>query len=111
MNISIEDNFEDIITKMMRGRHVTEGELSAKTGVPRDVLSRLCRGEFCDEDALKKVARALDLDVDALTVAASNAWRPRAISMDGLAILLLLVLWEQRFGLMTKLIIPAYTIR
>ncbi len=86
MIIPIEDFFEDIITKMMRGRHITEAELSAKTGVPIDVLSRLCRGEFCDEDALKKVAKALDLDVEALTIAASKAWAPRSVSLKGLEI-------------------------
>lgn len=86
MIIPIEDFFEDIITKMMRGRRITEAELSSKTGVPTDVLARLCRGEFCDEDALKKVARVLDLDVDALTIAASKAWAPRMVSLDGLEI-------------------------
>ena len=86
MIIPIEDFFDDIITKMMRGHRITEAELSAKTGVPTDVLARLCRGEFCDADALKKVARALDLDVDALTIAASKAWAPRMVSLDGLEI-------------------------
>ena len=85
MIIPIEDFFEDIITKMMRGKRITEAELSAKTGVPTDVLARLCRGEFCDEDALRKVARVLGLDEEALTVSASKAWAPRRVSLDGLA--------------------------
>ncbi|NNE93453.1 MAG: MBL fold metallo-hydrolase [Verrucomicrobiales bacterium] len=86
MNIPIEDFFEDIIAKTMRGRRVTEAELAEKTGVASDVLSRLCRGEFCDEDALRKVAKELDLDAEALTVSASKSWYPRSVSVDGVEI-------------------------
>ncbi|MEM7697895.1 MAG: MBL fold metallo-hydrolase [Verrucomicrobiota bacterium] len=82
--IPIEDLFEDIIAKSMRGRHISEGELAATTGVERDVLARLCRGEFCDESALCKVAKALSLDPDALTTSASRSWTPRPVSLDGL---------------------------
>lgn len=84
--IPIEDMFEDIIVKTMRGRGVTEFELASRTGEPRDVLARLCRGEFCDEGALPKVARALNLDEEALTIAASKSWYPRMVSIEGLEI-------------------------
>lgn len=83
--IPLEDLFEDIIAKSMRGRHLSESELVEKTGVARDVLSRLCRGEFCDESALAKVAGALSLSPRALTMAASRVWRPRPVAVDGLA--------------------------
>lgn len=82
--IPLEDCFEDLIAKSMRGRHLSESELEEKTGVPRDVLSRLCRGEFCDEAALAKVARALSLDPRTLTMAASKVWAPRPVSVEGL---------------------------
>ncbi len=84
--IPIEDLFEDIIAKSMRGRHVTEAELSEKSGEDPDILRRLCRGEFCDETALQSVAKALQLDPAALTMAASKVWRPRSVSMVGLEI-------------------------
>lgn len=84
--IPIEDFFEDIIAKTMRGRGITEAELASKTGEPADLLHRLCRGEFCDESALPKVARALGLDQDALVVSASKAWYPKPVAIDGLAI-------------------------
>ena len=58
-SIPLEDFFEDLIAKSMRGHHISESELVEKTGVPRDILARLCRGEFCDETALVKVAKAL----------------------------------------------------
>ncbi len=82
--IPLEDLFEDIIAKTMRGRHLSESELVEKTGVPRDVLSRLCRGEFCDESALKKVAKALSLSPQALAMAASKVWLPRPVEVEGL---------------------------
>jgi len=85
-DIPIEDLFEDIIAKAMRGHHVSESELAEKTGVSADVLRRLCRGEFCDEPALRKTADALCLDERALVASASGTWRPRPVDLDGLAI-------------------------
>lgn len=85
-SIPIEDFFEDIIAKTMRGRHVSESELAARTGVGADILHRLCRGEFCDEPALIKVAEALELDPVALTMSASRVWRPRPVELEGLDI-------------------------
>ncbi len=84
--IPIEDFFEDIIAKSMRGRHVTEDELAAATGKDKDVLRRLCRGDFCDEPALHAVALALKLDPNALSIAASKAWYPRAVNLEGVEI-------------------------
>lgn len=83
--IPIEDLFEDIIAKSMRGRHISESEVAERTGVHSDVLKRLCRGEFCDEPALLKVAKVLQLDPVALTMAASLVWRPQNVSVDGVA--------------------------
>lgn len=84
--IPIEDFFEDVITKTMRGRGITEGDLARATGEPRDVLARLCRGEFCDEGALPKVARALGLDEEALVISASKAWYPKALTLNTVAV-------------------------
>jgi len=85
MHIPLEDFFEDIIGKAMRGRHISEAELSERAGVDRDILGRLCRGEFCDEEALTRIAPVLGLDPAALTLSASKAWAPRPVSLDGLA--------------------------
>lgn len=84
--IPIEDFFEDIIAKTMRGKGISEGELASLTGEPSDVLSRLCRGEFCDEAALVKIAGALGLDGDALLVSASKSWYPKPVSLEGLEV-------------------------
>lgn len=83
--IPIEDFFEDIIAKSMRGHHISISELREKTGVDDDILQRLIRGEFCDEPALIKVAKALHLDPQALTMSASRVWNPRPLSLEGVA--------------------------
>lgn len=83
--IPIEDFFEDIIAKAMRGHHISISELAETTGVEDDILQRLIRGEFCDEPALLKVAKALKLDPTALTMSASKVWSPRSVSLDGVA--------------------------
>lgn len=82
--IPLEDNFEDILAKSMRGHRISETILAERTGIPTDVLARLCRGEFCDEAALRKVATVLSLDPQALSIAAAKAWYPRSQSVEGL---------------------------
>ncbi|MEM7603033.1 MAG: MBL fold metallo-hydrolase [Verrucomicrobiota bacterium] len=83
--VPIEDFFEDIIAKSMRGHHISISELGEATGVQDDILQRLIRGEFCDEPALLKVANVLKLDPQALTMSASQVWSPRPVSLEGLA--------------------------
>lgn len=83
-SVPLEDLFDDLIAKSMRGHHISESELVETTGVPRDILARLLRGEFCDEAALVKVARALSLDPRTLTMAASRVWSPRPVTLEGL---------------------------
>lgn len=84
--IPLEDFFEDIIAKTMRGRQISESELADRSGVPGDILARLCRGEFCDEPALAKVAGALGLNARALAASASKTWRPRPVRLEGVEI-------------------------
>jgi hydroxyacylglutathione hydrolase len=84
MQIPLEDFYEDIIGKAMRGRHISEAELSEKTGIDLDTLGRICRGEFSDESALPKIATQLGLDPGALMISASKAWLPRSVSLEGL---------------------------
>ncbi len=83
--VPLEDDFEDIIAKTMRGRHISETEVAIRSGVPADLVARICRGEFCDEGALPKIATALGLDPDALTLLAGKAWAPKPVSVEGLA--------------------------
>lgn len=85
MSIPLEDHFEDIVGKAMRGLHLSVADLAARTGVDRDTLARLCRGEFHDESALRKIAPILALHPGALVIAASRAWRPRDVALEGLA--------------------------
>ena len=57
--LPLEDQFEDILAKAMRGLTLGESELAARTGVPVETVRRLSRGELCDEAALGRLATAL----------------------------------------------------
>ena len=59
--LPLEDQFEDILAKAMRGLTLGESELAARTGVPVETVRRLTRGELCDEAALGRLATALNL--------------------------------------------------
>lgn len=82
--IPLEDNFEDIVGKAMRGLGISGKALAASSGVPVETISRLCEGE-CDEGALRLVAPRLGLDADALVVSARGGWYPEPVRIDGLA--------------------------
>ncbi|MEO0414076.1 MAG: helix-turn-helix domain-containing protein, partial [Verrucomicrobiota bacterium] len=82
--IPIDDLFEDIIAKSMRGHRITEAELAASTGVSADNLARLCRGEWWEGPEIAKVAEALKLDADALMASASSTYYPKPVQLEGL---------------------------
>ena len=52
--IPLEDNFEDILGKALRGTGIADGILEFLTGVPEETIVKLKDGEF-EEDALRKV--------------------------------------------------------
>jgi len=79
----MEDNFEDILGKAMRGTGMTDPMLEFVTGVPQSTLVKLKDGEL-DEDALRKVAAPLGLDSHTLAERARNEWIPAPVSIDGL---------------------------
>ncbi len=50
--IQLEDNFDDIIGKTLRGTGMADGILSFLTGVETDVIEKLKGGDF-DEAAVR----------------------------------------------------------
>ena len=52
-SISLEDNFEDVLGKALRGTGIADGVLEFLTGVPEETIAKLKDGEF-EEDALRK---------------------------------------------------------
>lgn len=84
MKISIEDFFEDILGKAMRGLGIQPEQLAKKTGVELDTIQKLAQGQFTDETSLQTLASALDLDPRALVVSAKKEWYPQPVNLDGL---------------------------
>ncbi|MDA1005777.1 MAG: MBL fold metallo-hydrolase [Verrucomicrobia bacterium] len=81
--IPLEDNFEDIIGKTLRGTGMTDGALEFLTGVPEETIAKLKDGELV-EDALLKIASTLGLDAATLLERAKGSWAPEAVELDGL---------------------------
>ncbi len=84
MKIPIEDFFEDILGKAMRGLGIQAPQLSKTSGVPLETIQKLTGGQFTDEAALRSLASALELDPDALVVSAKKEWYPQTVDLDGL---------------------------
>ncbi|NNC87032.1 MAG: MBL fold metallo-hydrolase [Akkermansiaceae bacterium] len=81
--IPLEDNFEDILGKALRGTGIADEVLSFLTAVPEETIAKLKDGEL-DEAALRKVASPLGLDAGTLVERARNSWRPDPVEIDGL---------------------------
>jgi hydroxyacylglutathione hydrolase len=82
--IQLEDNFEDIIGKTLRGTGMADGVLSFLTGVETDVIEKLKAGDF-DEAAVRAIAPSLGLDGNTLVERANGSWQPEAVALAGLA--------------------------
>jgi glyoxylase-like metal-dependent hydrolase (beta-lactamase superfamily II) len=83
MKIQIEDNFEDVLSKASVGLGMGKEALAEHSGLTKDAVSQLLRGEL-HETNLRKVAVALDLDPSALVSMARQAWYPEPIELEGL---------------------------
>jgi glyoxylase-like metal-dependent hydrolase (beta-lactamase superfamily II) len=81
--IPLEDNFEDIIGKTLRGTGMADGVLEFLTGVPEETIVKLKDGEL-DEDALVRIASSLGLDSATLLERAREAWAPEPVDLTGL---------------------------
>ncbi len=81
--IPLEDNFEDVIGKTLRGSGLADGVLSFLTNVETSVIEKIKDGEF-DEDAVHAIAPSLGLDADSLLELANKSWHPEPVAIDGL---------------------------
>jgi glyoxylase-like metal-dependent hydrolase (beta-lactamase superfamily II) len=81
--IELEDFFEDVIGKTLRGTGMADGVLSFLTNVDEDLIAKLKDGEF-NEDAVRAVAPSLGLDADSLVELGNRSWRPEDVELDGL---------------------------
>ena len=82
-SIPLEDNFEDVLGKALRGTGMPDGVLEFLTGVSEETIAKLKEGEL-DEESLRKVASPLGLDADTLVERAREAWVPAPVEIEGL---------------------------
>lgn len=73
--IRIEDNFEDVLGKAMRGLGIRVADLAESTGIEAHRIESLLKGEIHD-DALLAVAPRLGLSPDKLLGMAHQRWAP-----------------------------------
>ncbi|MGD1978715.1 MAG: MBL fold metallo-hydrolase [Akkermansiaceae bacterium] len=81
--IELEDYFEDVLGKTLRGTGMSDGVLSFLTNVSPEKIAELKEGRL-DEEAVRAVAPALGLDANALVELANRSWQPEAVELDGL---------------------------
>lgn len=93
--VPLEDNTGDIIGKAQRGLGFTNEALAQKAGVTAAQLRAVKGGEFA-EDAMRRVAAALNLAADPLIDLARGAWYPeQPPALEGFR------MFTTRFGEMT----------
>jgi hydroxyacylglutathione hydrolase len=73
--IPLEDNFTDIIGKAQRGLQLTDDALATKAGVSLEELKAVKGGEIRDH-VLRLLAKALQLERNALLALARREWYP-----------------------------------
>lgn len=84
MVIPLEDNFNDVIGKAMRGLNFSDGFVAEHTGIAALEIQRLREGEF-NEIAARKIAPLLGLNADALVGIGTKSFHPEPITLEGLA--------------------------
>ncbi len=73
---ALEDGAADIIGKAQQGLELSDQDLARKAGLPLDELTRVKAGQWSDE-AIRRLALALELGPDALIDIARSAWHPQ----------------------------------
>lgn len=81
--IPLEDHYNDVIGKAVRGLRVDREALAAKAGLQPQAVMSLIDGEF-DEAAARAVAPHLNLGADALAALGAGTYAPDATAPDGL---------------------------
>jgi glyoxylase-like metal-dependent hydrolase (beta-lactamase superfamily II) len=84
MTVPLEDNFNDIIGKAVRGLKITPAEVATRAGVLPEQVQALSEGLF-DETLARKVAPVLGLGANALVASGKKSYCPAPITVEGVA--------------------------
>ena len=82
--LPLEDPVADIVGKAMRGLQLNDEQVAALSGVTASAVASLCGGNYHDATA-RAVAPVLHLGVEALAALGHQSWRPRPVTVAGLA--------------------------
>ena len=82
--IPLEDFFNDIVGKAMRGLKLSDSEVATRAGVDSAAVQSLREGAW-NADTARKVAPVLGLGAAALVGLGEKTYHPAPISLDGLA--------------------------
>ncbi len=82
MQIPLEDLFNDVIAKSMRGLGISDADLATASGISAAEIAEAKNGKV-DDRVLRKIAPHLQLDGLALVAMAHNEWRPLPVTLIG----------------------------
>ncbi|HEX2747717.1 MAG TPA: NAD(P)-binding domain-containing protein [Verrucomicrobiales bacterium] len=83
MQIPLEDNFEDIISKAQRGLGFNDEELAFRAGISVAALRDMKSGRVLEGPA-RLVSPLLGLHADSLLAVGRHAWKPAPVELTGL---------------------------
>lgn len=83
MGLALEDNFEDVLGKAMRGLGMSGEVLAFLSGVSDEKIAQLLKGE-AEQEALQQVAPPLGLDGESLVRLSEKEYLPSSVAMEGL---------------------------
>ncbi len=84
MAIPLEDKFNDIVGKAMRGFKLSDSEVGEKADVSAAAVQALRDGQW-NEAVARQIAPVLALKAAALAECGNESWQPKPISLDGFA--------------------------
>jgi glyoxylase-like metal-dependent hydrolase (beta-lactamase superfamily II) len=81
--ISLEDSYQDILSKAMRGLGLSADQVAASAGVSAGEVIQLREGSG-DVSVARKVAPVLNLDPEKYAVSVQDSWAPQPVEVKGL---------------------------
>jgi glyoxylase-like metal-dependent hydrolase (beta-lactamase superfamily II) len=82
VEVGLEDNHEDILTKAVRGLGLDKTAVAAKLGLERSRIEGVLNGGS-DDEVIRGMAALSNLDPDKLIVSARKNWAPAPLQLGG----------------------------
>jgi glyoxylase-like metal-dependent hydrolase (beta-lactamase superfamily II) len=84
MVIPLEDKFNDIVGKAMRGLRLSDADAANAAGLTAGEVQALREGAW-DQSVARQLAPALGLKAGALLESGNESWQPAPVKLDGFA--------------------------